>query len=477
MNTLFTILLVIVLAFSALVIWKWNTWFGNPPETAYVTPATPDRVILTMGEDGTHTRRISWRCDTTLTEGWVELTQENTSDTLKLPAQGALVSSRSGHSAFYRTELSGLQSGATYHYRVVNAPHASAWYTFSIPQPDSALSFIYIGDIQDQVEGSTQDLFRSINRQHPEVAFWALGGDVIERPTDTYWSYWYSTMDSIAGKKPFIAATGNHEYLKGVIKVLDPRWTYSFSNPENSPKEFAGRSYVVNFKDLCYIVIDTDGIQGAVSLYRHRDWLKKVLSTCDKKWKIVMMHHPVYSVREGRNNFYVRYTFKPLFEAYGVDLVLQGHDHGYSRITTKTKNLQKRGPVYIVSSSSPKAYNIGFDRIHDRLGSNLQLYQYITIQGDTLCYKAYTPEQELYDDLSLIHHGDKAAIVIDHAEQLPEHLELPPAYRNGKKVNLEKYRQKVKERETYKKAAATKQVTTGALTPAHPTPAKIIPIV
>ena len=90
MNTLFTILLVIVLAFSALVIWKWNTWFGNPPETAYVTPATPDRVILTMGEDGTHTRRISWRCDTTLTEGWVELTQENTSDTLKLPAQGAL---------------------------------------------------------------------------------------------------------------------------------------------------------------------------------------------------------------------------------------------------------------------------------------------------------------------------------------------------------------------------------------------------
>ena len=164
MNTLFTILLVIVLAFSALVIWKWNTWFGNPPETAYVTPATPDRVILTMGEDGTHTRRISWRCDTTLTEGWVELTQENTSDTLKLPAQGALVSSRSGHSAFYRTELSELQSGATYHYRVVNAPHASAWYTFSIPQPDSALSFIYIGDIQDQVEGSTQDLFRSIRK-------------------------------------------------------------------------------------------------------------------------------------------------------------------------------------------------------------------------------------------------------------------------------------------------------------------------
>lgn len=454
MNTFYAILIVILLAGAALVVWKWNTWFGNPPEAVYVTPQTPDRVILTMGEDATRTRRISWRCDTTVSEGRVEIVRENTSDTLVLPAKGELVSSRSGRSAFYRTELTDLLPGATYHYRVVNTPHASQWYTFSMPQPDSSFSFIYIGDIQDQVEGSTQDLFRSIHRQHPDVSFWALGGDVIERPTDAYWSYWYSTMDSVAGKIPFIAATGNHEYLKGVIKKLDPRWTYSFSNPENGPKDFAGRSYVVNFKDLCYIVIDTDGIQGAPSLYRHRQWLKKILAASDKKWKIVMMHHPVYSVREGRNNYYVRYTFKPLFEQYGVDLVLQGHDHGYSRITTKTKEHQKTSPVYIVSSSSPKAYNIGFARIHDRLGSDLQLYQYITIHGDTLRYRAYTPTQELYDDLSFIDQG-RTSTVIDHAEQLPEHLELPPAYRNGKKVNLEKYQQKVKEREEYKKALST----------------------
>lgn len=451
MRTFFTILIIILIAVSALFIWKWNTWFGNPPEAAYVTPPTPDRVILTMGEDATHTRRISWRCDTTLTQGWVELVQDNTTDTIKLLAQGELVNSRSGHSAFYRTELSGLHPGETYHYRVVNSPHASKWYTFSMPQPDSTLSFIYVGDIQDQIEGSTQDLFRTIYRQHPEADFWTLGGDVIERPTDAYWNYWYSTMDSIAGKVPFIAATGNHEYLKGLVKVLDSRWTYSFSNPENGPQKFSGRSYVVNFKNLCYVVIDTDGIQGAASLYRHRRWLKEILSTSDKKWKIVMMHHPVYSVREGRNNFYVRYTFKPLFEKYGVNLVLQGHDHGYSRITTKNKNLQKECPVYIVSSSSPKAYNIGFNSIHDRLGSNLQLYQYITIHGDTLHYQAYTPEQELYDNLSIVDNG-QTTIVIDHAEKLPEHLELPPAYRNGKKVNLKKYQQKVKEREEYKKS-------------------------
>lgn len=445
-----SILLFILVAGIALVVWKWNTWFGNPPEQAYTTSHTPGRVILTDGEDGAHTRRISWQCDTTAGNGFVELVKQDTPDTLKLEASSAIVSSRSGKSKFYQTEITGLEAGAKYHYRVTNAPEASDWYSFSIPYPDSTLSFIYLGDIQDQEEGSTRDIFRTIHAQYPNVSFWALGGDAIERPTDAYWKYWYSTMDSVAGRTPIIAATGNHEYLKGLVKTLDPRWTYTFSNPENGPKEFEGRSYFINFKDLCYIVIDTDGIQGPVSLYRHRKWLKEVLAANTRKWKIVMMHHPVYSVRDGRNNFYVRYMFRPLFETYGVNLVLQGHDHGYSRITTKDAQNQKKCPVYIVSSSSPKAYNIGFNTIHDRLGSNLQLYQYITIQGDTLRFKAFTPEHRLYDDLTIIHNSTGAEVT-DNATDIPEHLELPPAYRNGKKVNLEDYRKKTEEREKYKK--------------------------
>lgn len=454
MKKLYIALLTILIAGTILVIWKRKIWFSNPPEVAYTTSQTPDRVILTVGENGDTERNVSWLCDTTLTQGNIEITQKESKDTLHIEATGTIVKSRSGKSAFYKAHLSGLIPGKSYAYRVHNDTLASKWFAFEMPQTEGEQAFIYVGDNQDHENGDSRQVFKNIRKRYPNVKFWALGGDVIDRPTDAYWSYWYSTMDSIAGQMPFIAATGNHEYLKGITKTLDSRWTYSFFNPGNGPDEFIGRSYYVNFKDMCFIVIDSDGIQGPISLYNHRAWLKKTLSTSTKKWKIVMLHHPVYSVRSGRSNYYVRWTFKPLFEKYGVDLVLQGHDHGYSRITTKNGK-EKQTPIYIVSSCSPKFYVVGFDQVHDRLGSNLLVYQHIAVLNDTLKYRAFTQDNEPYDDLVVVRTPGQSSKVIDNAAEWPEQLELPPAYRNNNKVNLEKYQQKVEERKQYKKQLST----------------------
>lgn len=442
MKKIYIIILIFLLAAGGLVTWKWNTWFKNPPEEAYTTPRQQDRIILSLGEQST-TRRISWRCDSMLTtQAFVQIIPQHTTDTLMQNATGTVVSSRTGKSAFYNTEWKNLTPGIEYLYRVVNDTLHSRWYSFRMPADDTPLSFLYLGDIQDRTEGKTAGLFRNIHRKYPDVNFWALVGDVIERPTDTYWTYWFSTMDSITQTTPIIAATGNHEYLKGLPKQLDPRWTFSFSNPENGPEDFEGRSYFINFKDLCFIVMDTDGIQGPESLYNHYHWLKETLASSDKKWKIVMMHHPVYSVRDGRNNFYVRWTFKSLFEKYGVDLVLQGHDHGYSRITTKTTGREKTTPVYIVSSCSPKAYSIGFNKRHDRLGANINLYQYITISGDTLRYQANTFDHQVYDELILLSNGQ----VTDKAEELPEKLDYLFGDSKKERKKAEAYSQKAQER-------------------------------
>lgn len=446
------IVIIILLAGCGLVIWKWNTWFANQPEMTYITPHNQDRIILSMGEDATTTRRISWRCDTILTEAYVEIIKGNTTDTIKHNAQGEVVHSRSGKSAFYKAEIPELTQGTTYQYRVINkrehpaSSEVSDWYSFQMPQEDAEISFVYLGDIQDPETGKTEGQFNAIHQKYPAADFWAFVGDIIERPMDNYWNYWFSTMDSVTTSTPIVAATGNHEYLKGLPKILDSRWTYSFNNPENGPIDFEGRSYFINFKDLCYIVIDTDGIQGPISLYSHYQWLKKVLANNEKKWKIVMMHHPVYSVRDSRNNYFVRWGFKPLFEEYGVSLVLQGHDHGYSRITSKTGENKKTSPVYVVSSCSPKHYNIGFNKIHDRLGANLDLYQYITVKNDTLDYKSYMLNDEMYDHLQILPDGN----VIDKAEGWPEKLEASFGDSPKEKKKAEKYNQQVKERQNRK---------------------------
>jgi predicted MPP superfamily phosphohydrolase len=65
--------------------------------------------------------------------------------------------------------------------------------------------------------------------------------------------------------------------------------------------------------------------------------LRKAANNPDIKWIIVNMHNPFYSSPngckdsdcEGDKEF--RETFHPLFDKYGVDLVLQGHVHNYQR--------------------------------------------------------------------------------------------------------------------------------------------------
>ena len=75
-----------------------------------------------------------------------------------------------------------------------------------------------------------------------------------------------------------------------------------------------------------------------------RDWLVDDLSSNDADWTIVIFHHPPYS--KGANHDsddtakvggfdepqrYMREQFVPVFDAYGVDLVYNGHSHSYER--------------------------------------------------------------------------------------------------------------------------------------------------
>jgi 3',5'-cyclic AMP phosphodiesterase CpdA len=46
---------------------------------------------------------------------------------------------------------------------------------------------------------------------------------------------------------------------------------------------------------------------------------------------VAFFHHPPWSSGEHGSQLAVRREFGPLFERYGVDLVLTGHDHNYER--------------------------------------------------------------------------------------------------------------------------------------------------
>lgn len=416
----------LLIGVATLVSIRWHAWFGNNPEPSYRVLDTIDRITIIPGSKFTSERTITWRCGESLQSAWLEYGVAGSDTTILnrhwLPAVGEDIHSRSGHGCYYQAKLYGLKEGYTYRYRLHTGVMSSERYDFTIPHSDKQTDFVYIGDVQDPTGDLAEDLLPRLRKLVPRIDFLAVGGDQIEGPSDNYWTAWYKGLGSWTSSISIIAATGNHEYLKkGFLRELDPRWTAIYPFPKNGPSGFENRTYYIDFPLCRYIVMDSNGINTPLDITKHRLWLSEVLRGSSQPWQIVMFHHAIYNVREGRMHPVMRYAFKGILEEDGADLVLQGHDHAYSRITSKNEQGEKISPMYIVSSSSPKLYRNGFDEIHDRLGSGLQLYQHITLSQDSLHYRTYEYDGTLYDEVVLYPSLDKSYnIALDKAISIKE---------------------------------------------------------
>ena len=106
-------------------------------------------------------------------------------------------------------------------------------------------------------------------------------------------------------------------------------------------------------------------------------------------------------------------AWRPLFEARGVDLVLQGHDHCYSRLSDPAGKAageagraagKPQGPVYLVSVAGTKQYGLN-DRAGtqpDRVAEDTMLYQTVDVTPDRLTVRAFTADGRLYDGFELV---------------------------------------------------------------------------
>ena len=60
-------------------------------------------------------------------------------------------------------------------------------------------------------------------------------------------------------------------------------------------------------------------------------WVEQDLASTDAIWKFVVYHHPAFNV--GHEHYTVQHmrVLTPIFEKYGVAMVLSGHEHNYQR--------------------------------------------------------------------------------------------------------------------------------------------------
>ncbi len=374
----------------------------------------PDRIILNLAEDASTSLAVTWRTDLSTIEGFCELqrmtpTRVDPANTQSFKAKTTPVSYECEdepsievyqHSYVFRN----LEPGEKYLYRVGKEEFWSEWFEFSMPSTnDSKFSFVYFGDPQVNLKSEWSRVIRQSYNYSPDCAFMLYGGDIINRAgRDWEWQEWFEAGSYIYGMIPQALTPGNHDY-EGLM--LDPHWEYQFTQAGNGPEVVKNTCFFSDYKNLKIISFDSATEkelkdENGSAFTSQKLWLDSILTANTKEWVIVTTHLPFYSPKESRDNTLLRKHFQPILEKHGVDMVLTGHDHSYGRGIASDFST-KPSIVYVVSVSGPKLYEAGDKDWMQVKGSNIQLFQEITIEGNRLHYKAITADGKLFDEFKI----------------------------------------------------------------------------
>ena len=213
--------------------------------------------------------------------------------------------------------------------------------------PAGSTSPIWVNDNLGSPAGA--DTVTGIERIAP--LFHLVNGDLCYANIATdrirTWSDWFINNSRSARFRPWMPAAGNHENELGNGPIGYGAYQSYFSVPANhGDAETRGLWYAftagsvrvisLNNDDVCY----QDGGNSYVRGYSggaQKRFLERELTAARADrgidWVVVVMHQVVVSTA---NNFNgadrgIREEWVPLFDRYGVDLVVCGHEHHYER--------------------------------------------------------------------------------------------------------------------------------------------------
>jgi predicted phosphodiesterase len=387
----------------------------------------PDRIILTFNGDPSTKRAVTWRTDLSIEKSEAQIAVAGVNSSFANEATSYTASTEKFDLGLYKSNKSlivnyhsvvfeNLKPNTLYAYRVGSRENWSEWIQFKTANTDyKPTQFVYFGDAQNDILNHWSRVIRMAYQTAPNASFVIHAGDLVDTAhNDSEWAQWFKAGGFIHSQWTAIPVVGNHEFNRmdgygGVEpRRLSIQWRPQFNLPveQNLDSKLHETVYTVEYQDILIVVLNSVG-----HLEEQTEYIKEKLGNSNAKWKIVTCHHSVFSPAEGRDFEYARKIWKPLFDKYGVDLVLNGHDHTYARghIPVKSSNIGQSGNIkslYITSVSGPKQYELDKEQFKnyesdgyktDKSGEQTQFFQVISIEDDKLMYSAYTTLGDLFD--------------------------------------------------------------------------------
>jgi hypothetical protein len=344
---------------------------------------TPEQIHITWGEDPASSVCLSWASAAQAVNPRVRISQSAVSRTIHA-VQRTYTDGLNGQTVFtYHASLTGLKADAEFHYWVTAdndrnraQPFAATFRT--APRGRRPFRWTSYGDLATPntawTLSSPQSAFavRAVERFQP--LFHLLNGDLCYANLNpaaqpSVWADFGNNVQASASRRPWMPCPGNHEIEFGNGPQGFNSYLSRYTLPSNGTP-FPGLWYRFQVGPVLFISLSADDViyqdSGAfvagpaalqpapstgnapippgTSLYVHgysqgaqTRWLESTLQAASRDpnidWIIVQMHQDALSSAKNGNGSDkgIREAWLPLFDRYGVDLVLCGHDHDYER--------------------------------------------------------------------------------------------------------------------------------------------------
>ena len=354
---------------------------GEPPEPP---DGTPEQIHLTWGEDPCTMVCVSWACPAQAANPRVEFGAGSAGTRTVHAVQRIYTDGINGLTVFtYHARLDALAPGTKFRYAVTadndrqrGTPFTGEFTT--APRGRAAFRWTSYGDLATPVtrwshsSEQSRHAVQAVERFQP--LFHLLNGDLCYanvNPTSQpqVWADFGRNVQASASRRPWMPCPGNHEIeFHNGAQGMDAYLT-RYSLPANGTA-FPGRWYSFRVGTAVFVSLSADDViyqdcgpfiigpsplrpapstgnapiepGTSLQVYGYSGgaqtrWLEQTLagaaSDPDVDWIIVQMHQDALSSSRTGNGSDrgLREAWLPLFDRYGVDLVLCGHDHDYER--------------------------------------------------------------------------------------------------------------------------------------------------
>ena len=210
--------------------------------------------------------------------------------------------------------------------------------------------------------------------QNPDLNFIISAGDQVNKTGKAKEEEYAGYLDPDAlASLPVATTIGNHD-------SLNADYDYHFNNPnetDNGQTE-AGGDYYYSYGPGLFIVLNTNNYNAA----EHAQTIEEATKAYpDAAWRIVTIHQDIYGSgydHSDTDGMILRTQLTPIFDQYDIDVVLQGHDHTYSR----TKLLYGDGQAHDSYSMPLNEDGSDYDWDHAKNVETGELYTLWPEDGD-----------------------------------------------------------------------------------------------